>query len=240
MMRTLLRRLRPLTAACSLAAAACGSDLTLPDPTGAGFELSKVGGDSQIGTVGEVLPEPLIVRVVSASGQPVPDQAVAFVLPEGATGRLDPDTAVTNAAGEALAEWVLGNEPGAHEVEARLVSELADPPAELFQASARPAPPDTLRALSALVQPGRRGETLEDPLVVIAVDRFGNPVADIEVVWAVTAGEGEVSQERTTTGADGTASVFWTLGGRIGVQKVTASVSGATNSPLTYSATVLF
>jgi hypothetical protein len=223
-----------------VAASACGSDLTLPDPSGAGFELSKIGGDEQIGTVGEVLPDPLIVRVVSASGQPVPGQAVAFVLPEGETGRLDPDTAVTNSSGDALSSWVLGNEPGAHQVEARLVSELADPPAELFQASARAAPPDTLRALSALVQPGRRGETLEDPLVVIAVDRFGNPVAGINVGWAVTAGEGEVSEAQTATGADGTASVLWTLGGRIGVQKVTASVAGASGSPLTFSATVLF
>jgi hypothetical protein len=181
-----------------------------------------------------------VVLVSSTSGQPVVGQEVAFVLPEGASGRLDPDTAVTNSAGEALSLWVLGTEPGQHQVEARLVSELADPPAALFQASAVAAAPDTLRALSPLLQPGRRGETLEDPLIVIVVDRFGNPVAGVDVTWQVTAGEGSASADVTPTGADGTASVLWTLGGRIGVHKLIASVPGTTGSPVTFSATVLF
>jgi hypothetical protein len=240
MISTCYRRLRPFAAALSAAAIACGGDLTLPDSSGAGLDLSKVGGDSQVGPVGEALPDPLVVRVVTVGGQPVAGQEVAFVLPEGETGRLDPDTAVTNSAGEALARWVLGSEPGDYQVEARLVSELTDPPAQLFQASAVPADPDTLRALSPLLQPGRRGETLDDPLVVLVLDRFGNPVSGVEVEWKETAGQGTLSAERTPTGADGTASVFWTLGGRIGLQKVTASVPGATGSPLTFSATVLF
>ena len=219
---------------------ACGGDLTLPDSSGAGYDLTKVRGDDQTGPVGEALPEPLVVRVVASGGQPVVGQAVAFLLPEGESGRLDPDTAVTNSSGEALALWVLGTVPGEHQVEARLVTELADPPAELFQASAVAADPDTLRALSPLLQPGRRGDTLEDPLIVLVVDRFGNPVSGVEVQWQVTAGEGSVSADLTGTGADGTASVSWTLGGRIGVQKVTATVPGTTGSPVTFSATVLF
>jgi hypothetical protein len=237
---TRFRRLRPFAAALLAAALACGGDLTLPDSSGAGLELSKVGGDGQAGPVGELLPQPLVVRVRSSGGHPVSGQEVAFVLADGVSGRLEPDTAVTNSSGEALARWVLGTLPGEHEVEARLVSDLTDPPAELFQASAVPAAPDTLRALSSLLQPGRRGETLTEPLVVLVVDRFGNAVSDIAVAWAVTAGEGEVGAAETITGADGTASVLWTLGGRIGVQKVTASVAGATGSPVTFSATVLF
>ena len=35
--------------ALAVAAAACGGDLTLPDPSGAGFELDKVSGDGQTG-----------------------------------------------------------------------------------------------------------------------------------------------------------------------------------------------
>jgi Bacterial Ig-like domain (group 1) len=240
MTMTLERRLRSLAVVFTAAVTACGGDLTLPDTSGAGLELSKVGGDNQTGAVGEALPDPLVVKVVASGGQPVAGRAVAFILPEGESGRLEPDTAITNNSGEALSQWVLGTEPGEHQVEARLVSDLAEPPAALFEASAIPAAPDTIRALSALLQPGRRGETLERPLIVVVVDRFGNPVSGIEVTWEVTAGEGSTSVPTTPTGVDGTASVLWTLGGRIGVHKATASVPGITGSPVTFSATVLF
>lgn len=236
----LLRRLRPLAAALAAAATACGSDLTLPDATGVGLDLTKIRGDGQTGAVGEALPEPLVVRLASEAGQPASGRKVAFVLPDGSSGRLEPDTAVTNASGEALALWVLGTVPGEHLVEARLVTEGPGGPATSFQASAVAGLPDTLRAVSALFQPGRRGQTLPDPLVVVVTDRFGNPVAGTEVGWEVTVGEGSLSAESTPTAGDGTASVSWTLGGRIGVQKATAAVPGAAGSPVTFSATVLF
>ena len=239
MKTTLSRHLRPLAAAFTAVAMACSGDLTLPDPSGSEVDLSVVRGDDQEGPVGEALPEPLVVRV-ETGGVPVAGRQIAFVAPEGESGHADPDTATTNSEGEALTTWVLGPETGAHEIEARLVTEVPGGPVIRFQASAVAAGPDTLRALSPLFQPGRRGESLDDPLVVAVVDRFGNPVADYPVAWAVTAGEGSLSAEETLTDETGTASVLWTLGGRIGVQKVTAAVPGATGSPITFSATVLF
>ncbi|HEY1333678.1 MAG TPA: hypothetical protein VGF31_05440, partial [Myxococcaceae bacterium] len=67
-----------------------------------------------------------------------------------------------------------------------------------------------------------------------------NPVQGVTVRWTVTVGEGDVSAEQTATGSDGKASVTWELGGRIGVQRVTANLEGASGSPVTFSATVLF
>jgi hypothetical protein len=81
---------------------------------------------------------------------------------------------------------------------------------------------------------------LLDPLVVRIADRYGNPVPGAVVGWTVTAGEGEVSAAETTTTPDGLTQVEWTLGDRIGVQKVAASVPGAQGSPVTFTATVLF
>ncbi|HEU5040415.1 MAG TPA: Ig-like domain-containing protein [Gemmatimonadales bacterium] len=234
------RRLRPLAAALAAAAIACGGDLTLPDSSGAGLDLSKVRGDGQTGAVGEALADPVVVRVLTEGGQPVAGRKVAFLLPEGESGAVDPDTAVTNGSGEALSHWVLGPETGEHALDARIVTEAADGPTTRFLASAVAGPPDTLRAVSPLFQPGRRGQTLTDPLVVAVVDRFGNPVAGFEVAWEVTAGDGELSATRTPTDGSGEASVIWTLGGGIGVQKVSASVTGAAGSPVTFSATVLF
>jgi hypothetical protein len=110
----------------------------------------------------------------------------------------------------------------------------------VFEASAVAGDPDTVRAVSPVSQPGRIGQpTPEDP-VVLVVDRFGNPVGGAEVNWDVTAGRGSVSSPQTSTGADGKATVTWTLGLGIGVQKLTAQVEAAHGSPVTFTATVLF
>lgn len=227
-------------AAILAASLACGGDLALPDPTGATLDLSIVGGNGQTGTVGQALPEPLVVRVLADGGQPVAGRRVAFVVQTEGAGSLEPDTTETDNQGRAVATWVLGTVPGEQSVQARLVAELDQPPTADFQASAVAAGPDTLRALSPLNQPGRRGDTLDDPLVVVVVDRFGNPVRGVTVEWDVTVGEGNVSEDETTSGSDGTTFVYWELGGRIGVQKVTATVEGVNGSPVTFSATVLF
>lgn len=218
----------------------CGGDLTLPDPSGAGLDLSIVAGNGQTGTVGEALAQPLVVKVAANGQTPVGGRKVAFI-PAAEGGELDPDTAITNSKGEAFARWVLGTRPGEQEVEARLVvTDSLEPPVARFEASVLPGSPDTVRALSPLHQPGRQGQTLADPLVVRVVDRYGNPVTDSPVAWQVTAGGGSVSDDETPTASDGTAQVTWTLGNRIGVQKVTANVGGASGSPVTFTATVLF
>jgi hypothetical protein len=219
----------------------CGGDLALPTPSGEGVDLSIVDGNGQQGTVGQELPEPLVV-MVEADGTPIAGHQVAFILAGApATGRLDPDRAVTGSDGRATARWVLGPEPGRHEVEARLVvSEPTPPPAAVFEASAVAGTPDTVRAISPVSQPGRIGQPAPENPVVLVVDRFGNPVGGAEVNWAVTAGGGSTDSSRSATGAEGTATVTWTLGVGIGVQKLTARVEGASGSPVTFTATVLF
>jgi hypothetical protein len=65
-------------------------------------------------------------------------------------------------------------------------------------------------------------------------------VPDVPVAWQVTAGEGQTSEPITRTAADGTATVEWTLGDRVGVHKLTATIEQASGSPATFTATVLF
>jgi hypothetical protein len=219
----------------------CGGDLTLPDASGTGVDLSIVDGRTQIGTVGEPLPSLIIVQVVAEGGQPIGGRRVAFVLSDTSAGEMDPDTAVTNSKGRASARWVLGRTPGEYQGEARLVTtDSTEPPAIPFAASAHAAAPDTIRAVSPQSQPGRRDHQLDDPLVVAVVDRFGNPVPEATVQWSVTTGGGSLSAEETATGPDGTTSVVWTLGPGIGIQKAAATVDGATGSPVTFTAAVLF
>jgi hypothetical protein len=219
----------------------CGGDLTLPDSSGTGVDLSIVDGRTQIGTVGELLPSSIIVEVATEGGQPIGGRRVAFVLSDASAGAIDPDTAVTNSEGRASARWVLGTTPGEYQGEARLVTtDSTGPPPIPFAATAHAGTPDTIRAVSAQSQPGRRGQELDDPLVVAVADRFGNPVPEATVHWSVTTGGGSLSAEETATGADGTTSVVWTLGPGIGIQKAAATVDGATGSPVTFTAAVLF
>jgi hypothetical protein len=219
----------------------CGEGLTLPDPTAAGVELSIVGGNDQSGTVGEELQQPLIVKAVDGGGAPIPDLPVIFAVASGdAGGRLEPDTALTNAQGEATAVWILGTTPGERAAAASVVVTGDSSRVVTFQATGVAAGPDTLRAVSPLVQPGRRNEPPANAPVVVAVDRFGNPVGGVSVRWEVSAGGGVLSDSVTSTAADGTATVTWTLGDQIGVQKVNARLDGANGSPVTFSAAVLF
>jgi len=224
-------------------ALACGGDLLLPDPTGASeIILSKAGGDNQTGMVGEALGEPLVVKVMNGLEQPVVGQEVKFVFTDPA-GVVSPALAVTNSLGEARANWRLGTETGPQTVVAQLVvADSLEPQTEEFTAQAGPGAPDTLSAKSPTSQPGRRREEVGTHPVIQVVDRFGNPVPQVSVAWSVTTGEGEVSEAISLTDPTGTATVKWTLGGRRGVQRLTAAVGPGpvTGSPVTFTATVLF
>jgi hypothetical protein len=231
----------PIGAMVLFAVVGCGEDLTLPETPSPGLAVAVVQGDEQTGTVGEPLPAPVIVQVKTDQGQPSGGRTVAFVASPSAGGRFDPDTVVTDAEGKALTSWFLGTAAGVYTAEARLVAGGdAVPPAVQLQATAGAAAPDTLRAIGPSVQGGRRGEPLDEPLTVIAVDRFGNPAAGAEVTWDASTSNGHMSERSTTTASDGTASVIWTLGNRVGVQRATATLEGAQGSPVTFVATVLF
>ena len=223
--------------------ACSGGDLALPQPT-LSVQLAVVSGNQQTGTVGERLPKPFVVEVRDADGQAMTGRRVAFVLTGGpAPGTVAPDTAVTDADGQAVGEWVLGTMPGVYSAEARLVPvpELPEPLTAQLTAAAKAAPPDTVRALSRLSQSGRTGDAVSDPPAVRVVDRYGNPVGGVSVWWSVISGGGKVSSPMTVTAEDGHATVTWTVGNRTGVHQMTASVNGnVTGSPVVFTALVLF
>ncbi len=220
-----------------------GGDLTLPVPPDAGdFRISPVGSTDRTGRVGEKLSDGLTVVVVDPGGDPARGYAVAFTLPDGsAAGELSPDTIMTDDRGQAAVTWRLGYRPGSYLAQARLAApDEADLPVAEFRVSVEAGPPDTVRAVSPLNQPGRRNRELDDPLVVAVVDRYGNPVPRVDVSWAVLSGEGAVSESVVATDDRGQSAVRWTLGNRTGVQKVTATVPGITGSPVVFGAAVLF
>jgi hypothetical protein len=232
---------RPSLVLLSLSLLGCGSDLVLPDSPGSAAEsiaLTKVNGDEQHGTVGERL-APLIVRVLNEEQQGVSGLTVTFALADPAGGTVDPASATTNSAGEAVSSWTLGTVPGPYTVIAGLTGvEGADKVAE-FHAVAGAGTPVALAAQTPLDQPGRREQVVQTAPVVLVTDRYGNPVPGKPVTWQVIAGEGNASPGLSETDADGKATTAWTLGDRIGIHKLTATVEGVAGGA-TFKANVLF
>jgi hypothetical protein len=238
--------LHQVAAGVTMGLLGCGGDLTLPastpTPPPGGLGLAVVQGNGQTGTVGQPLADDVVVQVLSSSGTPMAGQQVAFVAsstagPEG----FQPDTAVTDSEGKAATRWVLGTAAGPYTAEARVVpqGDSVVPPVTI-QAAATPDAPDTLRALGSTNQAGRREQPLPNPIAVIAVDRFGNPVGGATIEWKTDHGDGSLSDQTTQTATNGTSSVTWTLGERVGVQRAEAKLDGANGSPVSFTAVVLF
>ena len=83
-------------------------------------------------------------------------------------------------------------------------------------------------------QTGTVGTALTDELRVI-VTEDGAPSPGVDVTFATT--DGSVVPTTATTDAAGIAATVWTLGQTAGAQDATASLSGATGSPQTFTAT---
>src|SRR5512133_1194131 len=95
----------------------------------------------------------------------------------------------------------------------------------------------SLTILAGNNQSATVGTPLPAPLQVKVADEDGQPFPGATVTWSVTAGGGNVQLSSSTTQADGTSSVRWTLGTQAGLNSVTAAVAGV--SPAAFSATGL-
>lgn len=77
------------------------------------------------------------------------------------------------------------------------------------------------------------------PAVVVR-DAMGNGVPGVTVTFAVGSGGGSVTGATVPTNASGVATVDrWTLGAMLGVNTLTATATGLTGSPLTFTATAV-
>jgi plastocyanin len=84
------------------------------------------------------------------------------------------------------------------------------------------------------LQVGPPGSTLPSNLRVI-VTRDGSPVSDVTVTWSTTTGS--LVPASGQTDATGEHATVWTLGSQTGTQTATATVDGATGSPVLFRAT---
>ncbi|MBK9690146.1 MAG: hypothetical protein IPO73_00345 [Gemmatimonadetes bacterium] len=82
------------------------------------------------------------------------------------------------------------------------------------------------------------GQPVAIPPSVLVTDTTGNPVAGVNVTFAVTLGGGSVANPNAVTGAGGIASAgSWTLGPVAGADSLSATAAGLTGSPVRFGAT---
>jgi adhesin/invasin len=219
-----------------LALVRCGGDSgSGPDPSKPAA-LSLVSGNAQTGTVGQPLAEALVVRVLNSQNQAVSGATVNWSVTAGGGG-LSSAANTTDAQGNASVTWTLGTAAGASNNTARVTVNGLTGIVANFTASAQAGAATQLVAVSGNAQSAIVGEALAQPLVVVTRDQYGNGVSGKTVDWAVTQGAGHVSAASSTTDGQGQAAVSWTVGTTAnGNQRVTASATGLTGSPLEFSA----
>jgi hypothetical protein len=219
-------------------ALACnGSDLVLP-ADGTPAQLTITRGDGQPGSPGTPLPDSLEVQVQDERGEPLPGTTVTFTVGSEAPGaQVSPEAPKTRSDGTARAAWVLGGTSGTQTVVAQVDRGSADPLTVTFNASVGPAPARVIASAGGDEQSAPARSQLENPLVVLVTDGFGNPVAGVSVDW--NAENGSVNPGSSVTGDDGKASTMWTLGSSTGPQSATATSVDLEGSPVTFTATAL-
>ncbi len=89
-----------------------------------------------------------------------------------------------------------------------------------------PPPVGAIRIVSGAGQRGLPDERLLQPVVVKVLGTDDQPIPMSRVVFSPGEGHGLVDPDTVLTGSNGTARTDWTLGPNVGVQTLTATVSG--------------
>lgn len=212
---------------------ACGGDNATAPPKPAAVAL--LSSPTLSGSAGESLTVPIVVEVTASSGADIAGVVVTFASAAN-SGTVAQGSVTTGDDGRASTTWTLGTTVGTNIDTLRAsVNQLPDAPV-IVTASVTPASLSSLTVLSGDGQPGTAGVQLAEPLVVIARDRFDNPIADVAIAWTVDGG-GTLSASTSTTDSAGKASVTWTLG--TGTNQVHATATGSSSASATFHASFM-
>jgi hypothetical protein len=191
---------------------------------GSAAKITYVSGNGQIGYVREPLPNPLVVKVLDASDNPVANQLVVFEVISGG-GTLNGDTLTrvevySDQNGLASVTFWPGPDAGQdvnviHASANNGQAPLANSPI-VFKISAKYRGTKIVK-VSGDGQTGVAGTVLSNPLVVKVLDANDQPVANHPVTFKVISGGGKLepsgAQEVVVrTDAQGQASVQFRLG----------------------------
>jgi len=236
-----VKSLRILIAAAAAAVPLLGQGCSGSSDSGTGpatpviARAATASGDGQTAQVGTALPNPIRVSV-TLSGAPDVGMTVTWAA-AGTGASVSPITSITDANGIATTTWTLGSTAGAQSATATLAGATGSPVTFGATASAAPVPLIAKTAsASGDAQTGAVTSVLAAPLRVL-VTLSGVPQQGDTVAWAAVGTGASVSPLKSVTDASGIATTTWTLGQTAGAQSATATLAGASGSPVSFSAT---
>ena len=231
---------RPLFAiAATLASAALiGACIAPTDSSHVTPGLAIVSGNGQSGIAGQLLVDPVVVSVGDSTGRPVAGAGILWEVTSGG-GAIAESLSYTDITGRSSATWTLGVQGLTQTVQAGVfqypLNSPASMPPVIFTAAANGAATGLL-LVAGDNQAAIVVDTLPVPLRVRALNQAGNGVPGVRVAWTA-AGVGQVFPSEALTDMHGEATARWVLGGTVGIQEATATATGLSGSPRTFSAT---
>ncbi|MDQ3242465.1 MAG: hypothetical protein M3Q09_01895 [Gemmatimonadota bacterium] len=186
---------------------------------------------SVTGVAGAVVAPPPSVIVNDQNGSPMGGATVTFAVVSGG-GSVSGATVTTDASGIAtVGSWTLGPSTGANVLNATsgTLGGVA------FTATSTAGAAASLAKTAGDNQTAAAGSAVPIPPSVLVKDANGNPRSDVSVTFAVVSGGGSITGATAVTNAAGIATVgSWTLGSSVGVNSLSATVTGV--PPVTFTA----
>lgn len=174
--------------------------------------------DGQNGVVGSVLPNPVTVTVKDSYGNPVSGVTVQLVA--SGNGSVNPASPMTDASGQASAQWTLPTTVGS----ATVTATAGNLPPVTFNATARAGDPARLTA-SSYPDSGTVNTAAGDSVRVYVTDSYGNALSGVSVAFS---GNGTASPTPALTQNNGVAAARWVLPKTAGPASLTATVGSMT------------
>ncbi len=188
--------------------------------------IALEGGEAQRVPAGRKLPRPVVVRVLSRGGRPVPNTMVTL-RPEDADAAVEPAERPTDGSGRVRASWTLSPRPGRQRL---MVSVEGLDTVLTLAAEADPVPRNTKMEVSGAAPAGRVVTPLGAPVTVRVADSLGAALGDVPVTWQALDG-GTVEPESDRTDSLGEARAKWTLGPRAGSQRARVQLGNPRSMP---------
>jgi hypothetical protein len=191
------------------------------DPVPANTRIT-LASEGAAGMVGQLIGEPIVIRVTDTAGAAVADLPVTWAVGDG--GLMAEYDARTDSLGQARARWRLGKRAGLQAARA-LVGNPRTIPAFVVTAVAHADAPAGVRVVSGAGQTGEVGSELKKPIVAVVTDAAGNPVPGATL--AVRAAAGSVSDTLVSSDSAGRVTLRWTLGRTAGNQQLRLRLENA-------------
>ena len=213
----------------------------------AAVSIVEVAGTGQSAPVGTTLSQPFVVRVLSATGNPVAGVTVSFTVdsvPSAASGfSLSRTVMVTGNDGLASTILTLGDKAGVYRVVASADGLSGSP--MFFRGTATSGTGTSIAARILLTtgnsQVDTVGRRLTDRMVVTVFDQFGAPFAGATAQFVISSTPGtdpfaSLTASTVTTDVNGQAATSLLLGHKPGMYMVSATSGVLSGSPVVFTA----